>query len=244
MESSVTGLGTALRSSKSAQVGEIAGLATAAFVVVAIGVPLAGDNPLARQMVVWVANVVMIAVVWLGLRLRGQTWKHFGLSFEWRGARPVMRAVLLSLAVFAAAIAAFLIGSVVMANIVGIPESADMSGYNYLEGNLGLLLLALPAVWVVSSFGEEVVYRAFLINRVAELSGGGKVALRWAVVFSAVVFGLVHYDWGWMGIGQTTFMGLALGMAYLIVGRNLWITILAHTYMDTILFVQLYLGGQ
>ena len=37
-------------------------------------------------------------------------------------------------------------------------------------------------------------------------------------------------------------MGLALGMSYLLVKRNLWVTILAHAYMDTILMLQMYLG--
>jgi membrane protease YdiL (CAAX protease family) len=37
-------------------------------------------------------------------------------------------------------------------------------------------------------------------------------------------------------------MGLALGVSYLVVGRNLWVTILAHAYMDTILMVQMYLA--
>lgn len=46
-----------------------------------------------------------------------------------------------------------------------------------------------------------------------------------------------------MGIGQTGFMGLALGVSYLIVGRNLWVLILAHAYMDTILMVQMYFAG-
>ena len=37
-------------------------------------------------------------------------------------------------------------------------------------------------------------------------------------------------------------MGLALGTSYLIVKRNLWVTILAHAYMDTILVLQMYLS--
>ena len=48
--------------------------------------------------------------------------------------------------------------------------------------------------------------------------------------------------WGVMGIMQTTFMGLALGISYLLVKRNLWVLILAHAYMDTVLMVQMYLG--
>lgn len=35
-------------------------------------------------------------------------------------------------------------------------------------------------------------------------------------------------------------MGLALGTSYLIVKRNLWVTIIAHAYMETILVLQMY----
>ena len=238
----MTGLGRALVHSKPAQVGEIVALFVVAIAVIALAAPLAGENPVAGQGVVWVANVLMLVMVWLGLRLRGQGWAHFGLSFRGASRRIVVRAVLVSLVVFVAAIAAFVVGAIVMANIVGIPEGADMSGYNYLSGNLPMLILALVAVYIVSSFGEEVVYRAFLINRIAELGGGGKTAWRVAVVISSVVFGFAHYGWGASGIVQTGFMGLALGVSYLVVGRNLWVTILAHAYMDTILMVQMYLA--
>ena len=61
-----------------------------------------------------------------------------------------------------------------------------------------------------------------------------------AVVASAVLFGLAHYAWGPIGIVQTTCMGLALGAAFLLVGKNLWVTILTHVYMDTMLLVPLY----
>ena len=42
---------------------------------------------------------------------------------------------------------------------------------------------------------------------------------------------------------QTGFIGLALGVSYLAVGRNLWVTILAHGYMDTLLMLQMYFGA-
>ena len=105
-----------------------------------------------------------------------------------------------------------------------------------------MLMGALAAAYVVSSVGEEVVYRGFLINRLAELTS---TRTRWttAVIGSAALFGLAHFAWGPSGIVQTGFMGLALGAAYLRLERNLWVTVLAHAYMDTILFVQMYFGG-
>ncbi len=213
-----------------------------AFVIVAIGWSLVGDDPFARQAVVWVANVVMLVTIWIGLRIRGQTWEHLGLSFRFDGRRALVRSVLQSIVVLIAALAAFVAGSMLTMNLAAAPESADMSGYEYLHGNLPMLLLALAAVYLVSSFGEEVVYRGFLMTRLAEMGKGTRVAWGTALMISAIVFGLAHFDWGVVGIVQTTFMGLALAASYLLVKRNLWVLILAHAYIDTLLLVQLYLG--
>ncbi|TFG86419.1 MAG: CPBP family intramembrane metalloprotease [Gemmatimonadales bacterium] len=237
-------LGQLLLENRAMKIAELLLLFAVALLTITVVLPRMGENPLARQAVIWVANVLMLALVWLGLRLRGQGWAQFGLSLHWPGRRAALRRFWQSLLVFVAAALAFVIGSIVMANIAGIPESADTSRYDYLRGNLPLLLLALAAVYVVSSFGEEVIYRAFLINRLAELGAGGKWSLRLAVVVSAVIFGLVHFDWGPMGIVQTACMGLALGASYLLLRRRLMVLVLAHAYMDTILLVQMYLPAQ
>lgn len=202
--------------------------------------PKLGDNPIARQGVVWVANVAMLMIVYLGLRLRGQTWAHLGLTFGMPRRATVVRVLLLSLAVFAAAAAAFLLGTVVMTSIPGIPARANLSGYNYLYQNLPMLIGSLIGVYIVSSFGEEVVYRAFLITRIEEMGSGGRGARWLAVLISTAVFGFIHFQWGPVGMGQTAFVGLVFALAYLKVKRNLWINILAHGYLDTILIVQLF----
>jgi membrane protease YdiL (CAAX protease family) len=213
-----------------------------AFVVIAVGWRLVGEDPFARQVVVWVANVLMLLTIWLALRRRGQTWAHLGLRFRPGGPRAIGRAVLQSLAVVVVALAAFILASMLTRGLATGAAAADTGGYDYLRGNLPMLILALAAVYVVSSFGEEVVYRGFLMTRVAEMDGGTRRAWGAAILVGAVVFGLAHFGWGLIGIIQTTFMGLALGAAYLIVKRNLWVLVLAHAYMDTALLVQVYLG--
>ncbi len=127
-----------------------------------------------------------------------------------------------------------------MANIVGIPEGSDMSTYNYLKDNIWMLLLSLTGIYVVSSFGEEVIYRAFLINRISELGLRDKKGKILTVLISAIIFGLAHYSWGLMGIVQTGCMGLVLGTSYVYLKKRIWVLIFAHAYMDTVLMLQLY----
>lgn len=238
-----TKIGKQLLINRLFNIGEILLVFVAAFALIGLTKPLVGDNPILKQAAIWLANILMLVIVWVGLKLRGESWKDFGLGFKsisWSEGKKVF---LLSLLVFALAVAGFIIGSIIMANITGIPESANMSGYDYLKDNIGMLLLTLSGVYIVSSFGEEVIYRAFLINRISELGEETKKATIIAVILSSIIFGFVHYEWGPMGIVQTGFMGLALGICYVKFKKKLWILILAHAYMDTILMVQMYLAS-
>ena len=199
-----------------------------------------GDGRVSSICSIWAANLLMLAVIYVGLRFRGQGWAHLGLSLGPPDLKSTSIVVLKSVPVFAAAIIAFVAGAILMANLVGMPKTADMSKYDYLQGNLTMTILALGSVYVVSSFAEEVIYRGFLITRIIELAEDRKWTSRFAIVFSSLMFGLVHSDWGLAGMVQASCMGLALGTSYLIVQRNLWVIILAHAYMDTILILQMY----
>ena len=59
---------------------------------------------------------------------------------------------------------------------------------------------------------------------------------------SSLIFGFVHFEWGPMGIAQTTFMGAALGVSFVLNKFRLWPLVLAHCYLDTILLAQMYLA--
>jgi membrane protease YdiL (CAAX protease family) len=81
------------------------------------------------------------------------------------------------------------------------------------------------------------------MNRLIELGLNSKIGRIIVVIISGIIFGLVHYQWGLMGIVQTGLMGVALGFFYLKLKKKIWILVLAHGYMDTILMVQLYLSN-
>ncbi len=202
-----------------------------------------GEDLIRSYGVVWVANLLMLAMIWTSLKLRGQSWKEFGLTFNPVSLKQGLRAFGQSLVVFVFAVSCFILGAIIMANITGIPDSADFSRYDFLKDNLGGLLLSLLGVYFISSFAEEVIYRAFLINRIAEITQSFKYSKLIAVLLSSVFFGLIHYEWGAMGMVQTGFMGLAMGISYFVLKKRLWTLIIAHIYMDTLLFVQIYLAS-
>lgn len=232
-----------LENSRLVKIAEILFIFLVVLAFISLFLPLAGDNLVQKQIVIWFANILMLLLVWAGLRIRGQGLDYFGITFKRINKKDVYKTFLLSLLVFVCAVTAFVLGSIIMANITGIPENSDMSAYGYMQENFFLFLLTLLGSYIVASFGEEVIYRAFLINRLMELGLTSRTGKLIAIIISAIIFGLVHYQWGPMGIVQTTFMGLVLAYFYLKFNKRIWILVLAHAYMDTILMLQLYFAG-
>ena len=239
-----TKIGQLLNTNRTVKIAEILLLFIGAVAIIKILMPYAGDNTLKLMGVVWCVNIYMLAFIWLGIKLRGQRWSDFGLTTGQLRFKESLRTFLLSLLVCIAGLAGYVLGTVIMAGISGMPESADMSNYEYLQNNILFLVLTLAGVYFVSSFGEEVIYRAFLINRITELGPDSRYIKTAAVIISAVIFGLVHYEWGPTGMVSTGFTGLVLGIFYLKLKKRLWILVLAHAYMDTVLFVQLFLSSR
>ncbi len=156
-----------LRTNKFAKIIEIISIFFVAFIIIKIFAQPDSDNLIYNQAVIWIVYIIMFTMVWMGLRIRGENWQDFGLSFKKISLKGALKVFLLSLLVFALGVAGFVIGSIIMANITGIPESADMSSYAFLKDNIWALFLSLASVYIISSFGEEVIYRAFLITRIS-----------------------------------------------------------------------------
>ena len=233
-------LGQLLKTNRLAKTVEIILVFLVAFLFIKVFGSNETSDLLYNQSIIWTANIMMLLMVFTGIKLRGEGLKHFGFSFKKVTWKIGLKTFLQSIIVFILALSGFVIGSIIMANITGIPESSDMSSYDYLKDNIWMLFLTLGGVYIVSSFGEEVIYRAFLINRISELGLNSKKGKILAVIISAIIFGLAHYSWGIMGVVQTSFMGLALGGSYLYLKKRIWVLIFAHAYMDTILMLQMY----
>ena len=240
--SSLNSVGALLASGKLARFLEILTVFGAATLVIFLGLPLTGDDLFAKQLVVVVANAVMLALVWLGLRLRGENVDYLGLSMHFAGWKAISWGFIKSLVVLILAMAGFVLGSIIIMNLTGDLQQADVSGYDYLKNNPALFAISLTSIYFFSSFGEEVIYRGFLINRLEDLFGGDRRALVWALLVSSSIFGLAHFGWGVAGMVQTAFMGLALAVSFLMFKRNLWILVAAHAYMDSALIWPLYFG--
>ena len=174
---------------------------------------------------------------WLSLRVRGVGWRGVGLKRPASWGRTV--------ALGAAAGATFqLFGTYVLEPLIVrlTGQAVDLSQFGNLRGNVAMLLILLAIVWTLAAFGEEFVYRGYLMNRVAELLGGGAAAWAVSLAFVSVLFGVAHLYQGVSGILVNAAAGLVYGAVYLRAGRNLWAAIIAHGVYDTVGLAFLYLG--
>lgn len=113
-----------------------------------------------------------------------------------------------------------------------------------IEGDVAAYLMYLGLIWTRTAFFEELLFRAFIINRLEALFGDMKWATPVAVVLAAAFFGYRHYYYqGTHGAIVTGCIGLSLGIYYVKRGRhNLWPLFLAHGSVNTLGFTFRFLG--
>jgi membrane protease YdiL (CAAX protease family) len=164
----------------------------------------------------------------VSMRVRDGGWTAMGLRWpvSWR------RTILFALG---AAALRILLGQFVVDPITARfwPPAIAPSGTDDITGHALVALRWLLIVWTFAAFGEEIGYRGYLLNRAADAGGRSKAAYWAGVLVVAVLFGYGHYYKGPSGIVDSGVAGLVLGAAYVLSGRNLWVCILAHGFIDT-----------
>ena len=87
-------------------------------------------------------------------------------------------------------------------------KMSDLSDLGDVRGNWKLLLLFVALSWTLAAFGEEMVSRGYLMNRVAGLFRNPKVAWTVSLIVVSFVFGLRHIDQGMTGQVENMINGL------------------------------------
>ena len=179
----------------------------------------------------------LLVLGWISLRLRKVGWRGVGLSLyqNWKTTIALGIAAGVALEAFE-----LYVSQPFLVHVLG--KQPDLDAFRILHGNIKWTLIALVGTWTLAAFGEEMVYRGYLMNRVAELLNRTRTA--WIVSLIAVHFGfgLAHAYQGLTGVLDEGLMGLLLGIIYLRSGRNLAVPIVAHGVQDTIDVVLLFLG--
>ena len=191
----------------------------------------------ARHLIPLSKTPFLLLLGWLSLWLRKISWRGVGLKLyrSWKTSivLGVAAGVLLEL------IELFITQPIL---VKWLGKQPDLDVFRALHGNLKWTALAVVGAWTLAAFGEEMVYRGYLMNRVADLFNRTRRAWIISLIVVHVGFGLAHAYQGWTGVIDEGLMGLLLGIIYLRTGRNLSVPIIAHGIGDTIDFLLIFLG--
>ena len=185
---------------------------------------------------------LLAAAAALMLRVAGRRWSDVGL-------RAPRRWWTIPVAVVAGYLAlGALAGAMQMAILPALGLAApDLSAFTALRGDLPeYLFWAVPVAFGSAAFGEELVARGFLTDRIAAVLGGAApngLVLFAAVILQGALFGACHAYQGLGGALLTGAVGVVIGLVWLWSGRNLWAAIILHGLVDFVSMTAFYTGA-
>lgn len=182
-------------------------------------------------------TLYLFPLAWLSLRLRGMRWADVGLMRFGSWRRTLLAGILCGVGMELFEL--FLSQPLLMRLTQRAP---DLELFRALRGNITWTLVALAGTWTLAAFGEEMVYRGYLMNRIAGFIRPGKLAWIVSLVIASCAFGAGHIDQGITGQLENMLDGLLLGAIYLACGRNLSVPIVAHGVADTLDVLLLFAG--
>ena len=174
-------------------------------------------------------EVIVLSVLgFISMRLRDGSW--FAMGFK----RPASWRRILLIALVAA-ILRILLGQFLIEPVTDLfwSKPSPPALANEITGNVKIAFVALLLVWTFAAFGEEIVYRGYLLTRAADVGKRSELAYWIGIVLVSILFGYGHYYKGAAGVIDSGVAGVILGSAYMLAGRNLWASIFAHGFIDT-----------
>src|SRR4029078_2408338 len=95
----------------------------------------------------------------------------------------------------------------VVRRVLGAPPVTP--NYHFLAGNIEALPWMLYIILVGAGFGEETLFRGWMVERLGKLLGYGKSAKIAIVLVTSILFGMAHYSFqGVPGVQQAMIVGL------------------------------------
>jgi len=174
---------------------------------------------------------------WISLRIRKMRWRDVGLTRYRTWTITIVLGIGAGLLMEAFQL---FVSQPLLVRWTG--KKPDLETFRALHGNLKLTLIYLVLAWILAAFGEEMVYRGYLMNRVADLMNRSRTAWVVSLIAVHVGFGLAHGYQGVTGVIDEGLMGFLLGLIYLRTNRNLAVPIVAHGVQDSIDFILVFLG--
>jgi membrane protease YdiL (CAAX protease family) len=118
----------------------------------------------------------------------------------------------------------------------------DLGEVSHIEGNLLNYVLFILLGWILGGFCEEIIYRGYVLRRLAVIFGNTNKAWLLSTIIASIVFGMAHNYQGPSGIIATGIIALLFGIIFIFNKNNLMVLVLTHGIYNTIAITLLYLG--
>ena len=184
---------------------------------------------------VWASSILTVAIlVWT--KIKHGDFSLLGLTRPRSWLRSAVLGIVGSVAIYATIIA--VMTPLVTLGWIAVP-SAEESSLLVSGPHAGLSLgFSLAVMWLNAAFGEELVFRGFLMNNLHRALGGGWKAGLAAAAVVAFAFGALHVSsQGLYGLVVAGSTGFLLGVLFLIGKRNLLPVVIAHGCINTISYL-------
>ena len=125
-------------------------------------------------------------------------------------------------------------------SITGVP--VDLSSLNSLEGDLQTTLIWLGVVWATAAFGEEIIFRGFLMRQGVKFFGDSKISLVFIILIISSFFGYMHMQQGLTGQLVAGSTGALLSIIFYLRKYDLWFMVMVHGFFNTLGILTYYFG--
>ena len=184
---------------------------------------------------------------WISLRIRSLRWRDVGFKLD----QPFLKLLAIGVAVGIAMEALELFATQPLLTKL-LNKGPDLHEMQRLVGNTQLLIIALVLAWVLAAFGEEMVWRGYIMSRFADVFGASirqRTDSPWrtsvwfaSAILVSLLFGLAHFPQGSTGVIENIIDGAILVAVYFATNRNLLAPIIAHGIQDTVDVLLIYSG--
>ncbi len=121
-------------------------------------------------------------------------------------------------------------------------QALDFSAFDQYQGNLPAIAIFLVFVWVSAAFGEEILFRGYLMRQFVKFFGESRASMVINIVLFGILFGFVHGYQGVTGQLVTGAIGVLLSVIFYLRNYDLWFNVAVHGFFDTIALIFVYYG--
>lgn len=124
--------------------------------------------------------------------------------------------------------------------ITGVP--IDYSSMSQVKGDLPTAIVWLLIVWATAAFGEEIIFRGYLMRQFVKFFGDGKISLAINILIICGFFGYMHMQQGITGQIVAASTGSLLSIIFYLRKYDLWFIMMVHGVFNTLGILSFYFG--